>query len=84
MPIALDAVAVVGQRRGQPFLDFFGEVMTGVRPKSDFVQVGLMLEISFELIRQIFFQYVLQIEPLVPQDIGMSAVEEQAEKKRSA
>jgi hypothetical protein len=25
-PICLDAMAVVGQRRGQKFLDFFGEV----------------------------------------------------------
>ncbi len=38
MPIAIDAVAVVGQRRGQAFLDFFGEVMTGVKPKSAFLQ----------------------------------------------
>merc|ERR1712216_976368 len=39
MPIVLDAVAVVGQRRGQPFLDFFGECMTGVRPKSHFLKL---------------------------------------------
>ena len=67
MPIAIDAVAVVGARRGQAFLDFFGECMTGVRPKSDFAEPLLLLEIGLELVRQIVLQYIVRIEPLVPQ-----------------
>lgn len=53
LPIVLDAVAVVGQRRGQAFLDFFGECMTGVRPKSHFLQPGLAFAICLELVRQV-------------------------------
>lgn len=81
MPIAIDAVAVVGQRRGQAFLDFFGEVMTGVRPKSDFAQPLLLFEITIELLRQIFIQYVMCYPPLVPQDIGKEIVDANATKK---
>ena len=80
MPIALDAVAVVGQRRGQAFLDFFGEVMTGVRPKSDFAQPLLLAEITIELVRQIVIQYVLRYPPAVP-DIGQRIVDSYAGKK---
>lgn len=76
MPIALDAVAVVGQRRGQAFLDFFGECMTGVRPKSDFVtDPQLLVELSVELVRQLWIQYVLRRPPKVPQDIGQKVVD---------
>jgi len=81
LPIAVDAVAVVGQRRGQAFLDFFGEVMTGVRPKSDFAQPLLLAEIGIELLRQIFIQYIMRYPPLVPQDIGQSVVDANAGKK---
>ena len=81
MPIAVDAVAVVGQRRGQEFLDFFGEVMTGVRPKSDFAQPLLLAEITVELVRQFFIQYVMRYPPLVPQDIGKEVVDANASKK---
>ena len=80
MPIALDAVAVVGRRRGQAFLDFFGEVMTGVRPKSDFAQPLLLAEITIELVRQIVIQYVLRYPPAVP-DIGQRIVDSYAGKK---
>lgn len=61
LPIALDAMAVVGARRGQSFLDFFGEVMTGVKPKSAFLQPGLLLEVSFELIRQVWFAVIFSV-----------------------
>ena len=81
LPISVDAVAVVGQRRGQAFLDFFGEVMTGVRPKSDFAQPLLLAEIAIEFVRQIFIQYVLRYPPLVPQDIGRQSVDANAFKK---
>lgn len=78
-PILLDAVAVVGARRGQPFLDFFGEVMTGVRPKSDFLQPFLILDISLELIRQVFLQFVWGMKPLMNTEVGMEIVNKQAE-----
>lgn len=78
MPIAIDAVTCVGQRRGQAFLDFFGEVMTGVKPKSDFLQPGLLLDITVEIVRQFFIQYILRREPLIPYDIGRSVLEHQA------
>ena len=81
MPLLLDAVAVVGQRHGQAFLDFFGEVMTGVRPKSDFLQPLLVAEISLEILRQLFVQYVLRSKALVPQEIGQKVVDAQAGKK---
>jgi len=71
-PIAVDALAVVGKRQGQAFLDFFGEVMTGVRPKSEFLRPGLLLEIFAEVFCQMFQQYVLRKEPLIPQSIGMA------------
>jgi hypothetical protein len=84
LPLALDAVAVVGQRRGQPFLDFFGEVMTGVRPKSDFMQPLLLAEITVALVRQFVIQYVCRYEPLMPANIGLEIVRKQASGKQAA
>lgn len=81
LPISLDAVACVGKRRGQAFLDFFGEVMTGVKPKSAFMQPDLLIEITIELIKQIVLQYVFMKKPLVPMDIGQAVVNEQYGKK---
>jgi flavin-dependent dehydrogenase len=81
-PLALDAVACVGQRRGQAFLDFFGEVMTGVRPKSAFMKPDLVLDIVMEMAKQFFIQYVLRRKPLIPDNIGQKYVDEQAGKKQ--
>lgn len=79
MPIVLDAVAVVGARRGQGFLDFFGEVMTGVKPKSAFLtdDPTLLLAIGAEAVRQVWRQRVVGDAPVggVPQDIGAAAVD---------
>lgn len=80
-PITLDAVACVGKRRGQVFLDFFGEVMTGVKPKSAFLQPDLLIELALETGKQILLQYVLRKQPLVPQDIGQEVIDNQAGKK---
>jgi len=74
MPIILDAVAVVGQRRGQPFLDFFGEAMTGVRPKSHFLKPDLAAAVTLELLRQMWLQWVMRKEPLQPLNVGAAAV----------
>ena len=81
MPVALDAITVVGQRRGQAFLDFFGEVMTGVRPKSEFAQPALLMEITAEIVRQFFIQYVLRYPSTVP-SIGEDIVNTYAGKKK--
>lgn len=75
-PIVLDAVCVVGKRRGQSFLDFFGECMTGVRPKSDFVKdASLVAEVAMEMLKQIIIQYIISKKPLIPTKIGMEVVE---------
>lgn len=76
-PMILDAVAVVGQRRGQAFLDFFGETMTGVRPKSDFLEPGLVIDILLEFFRQFILQYILRIPPLIDTTIGVAMVDKQ-------
>merc|ERR1719473_2140542 len=51
--LALDAVAVVGTRQGQAFLDEFGELMTGVRSKAGFLRPGLAVPITVEMCRQL-------------------------------
>eukprot|EP01038_Epipyxis_sp_PR26KG_P014742 gene14742-19816_t len=76
-PITLDAVACVGQRRGQAFLDFFGEVMTGVKPKSAFLQIDLLFDIIVEIGRQFFIQYIFRYPSLIPNNIGMDMVNKQ-------
>jgi len=66
----------------QAFLDFFGEVMTGVRSKAAFLQQpDLMRDIAVELLRQVWLQYVWGCSPLVPQDIGEKVVSRRATKK---
>jgi hypothetical protein len=77
-PLLLDAVAVVGQRRGQSFLDFFGEVMTGVRPKSDFLQIDLVFDLALEVVKQFVIQYIFRRKPLLRDDIGVDIVNKQA------
>lgn len=83
-PIAIDALAVVGQRRGQGFLDFFGEVMTGVRPKSDFLKFDLLFELAGECMRQIILRYILRKKPLIPNDIGLASVNSNFGKERGS
>jgi hypothetical protein len=82
LPIAIDAVAVVGQRRIQAFLDFFGEVMTGVRPKSAFLQADIVIDLTIELIRQFVKQYIFRAQPLVPSSLGVAAVEKGSRSKK--
>ena len=79
-PISIDAVAVVGKRRGQKFLDFFGECMTGVRPKSDFFKdIGLVSEVTVEILKQLIIQFFRK--PLIPLNIGLDIVEKQNKSK---
>ena len=78
LPILLDVAAVVGQRRGQSFLDEFGEIMCGVRPKSDFLSPHIAVEMSLELARQVFLQKICRIRPQQPTDIGAKIVAKHA------
>ena len=82
-PLLLDAMAVVGQRHGQPFLDFFGETMTGVKPKHAMIVEKPLFaaELTIEIIRQFVLQYVLRKEPLIPSDIGQKVIDTQAKQK---
>ena len=73
-PILLDAACSYGEKKGQSFLDEFGQIMTGVKPKLAFLNPSLAVPISFYLVREIFLQYVLRRVPLVPQDIGLDLV----------
>lgn len=56
--------------------------MTGVRPKSDFLQPDLLLDITLELVRQFWIQYVMCYEPLMPANIGVEVVKKQALSKK--
>mmetsp|Transcript_14534 Transcript_14534/g.20217 ORF Transcript_14534/g.20217 Transcript_14534/m.20217 type:complete len:518 (+) Transcript_14534:114-1667(+) len=79
-PMALDAMAVVGARKGQAFLDEFGEMMTGVKSKRGFLKPHLAIPLAFELLNQVFQQKILKKQPTVP-DCGQEMAEK-AERKR--
>eukprot|EP01012_Entosiphon_sulcatum_P039657 TRINITY_DN524_c0_g2_i4.p1 TRINITY_DN524_c0_g2~~TRINITY_DN524_c0_g2_i4.p1 ORF type:complete len:377 (-),score=49.41 TRINITY_DN524_c0_g2_i4:20-1150(-) len=57
-PILLDAMAGVAQRKGKDFMVDFGEIMTGVKPKVNFLQprlaIPLVLELTWQIIKRIF------------------------------
>jgi len=79
-PIVLDAVCVVGKRRGQTFLDDFGLIMTGVVSKAEFLKPKHSIPIAIELINQIIQQKILGKKPFV-QDVGENVVSKYASKK---
>ena len=58
--------------------------MTGVRPKSDFLQPLLLLEIGLELVNQFVVQYVFRRAPLMVNNIGVEMVAKQAASKAKA
>jgi hypothetical protein len=58
------------------------KVMTGVRPKSAFLQPGLLIDITVELCRQFLIQYILRRSPLMPAEIGVDVVLKQAAGKK--
>jgi hypothetical protein len=57
--------------------------MTGVKPKSEFCQPDLLVEIVVEIARQVVIQYVLGYKPLVPVDIGKDIIDSNYRKKES-
>lgn len=83
-PIVLDAACAYGQRKGQAFLDLFGELMTGVQPKRNFLVPSIALPIAAELVKQMFLQYVLMQKPLIPVDIGQDMVDKFELKAKAA
>ncbi|KAJ8602375.1 hypothetical protein CTAYLR_004219 [Chrysophaeum taylorii] len=82
-PLILDALAAVGASRGQTFLDFFGELMTGCRPKSDFLTAAplLALRVALGVLYQVYVQKIRRTPPLQPVDIGQASVDKQAAAK---
>lgn len=58
--------------------------MTGVRPKSEFMQPPLLTEIAVEFVRQVFIQNVLRYPPLMPADIGIEVMRKQAGNRHAA
>jgi hypothetical protein len=60
-----DALAVVGARKGQWFLDEYGLIMTGVKGKQHLLQPSLLLPLFGEFINQMVRQYVFKVKPLV-------------------
>jgi hypothetical protein len=59
-PVFLDAANVLAQRKGDAFMAEFGAAMTGVKPKTTFLQPGVAVGLGIELLRQIFTQRVLR------------------------
>jgi flavin-dependent dehydrogenase len=60
LPLLLDAANIVAQRKGDAFMAEFGAAMTGVKPKTTFVQPGMAIPMGIEVLRQIFRQKVLR------------------------
>ena len=52
-PLLLDAANVVAQRRGDDFMVEFGAAMTGVKPKTTFLKLGVALPVTIEIARQV-------------------------------
>lgn len=59
-PFLLDAANVVAQRKGDAFMVEFGAAMTGVKPKTTFLEPAMALPMGIELIRQVLRQKVLR------------------------
>ena len=62
---------------------FIRLLLPGVRPKSEFSNPVLLLDIACEIIRQFILQYVLCYPPLIPQNIGKKIVDDQFAKKKT-
>lgn len=62
LPLVLDAANVVAQRKGQSFMAEFGAAMTGVKPKSTFMQRGVAVPMGIEVVRQFLVQKVLHTQ----------------------
>lgn len=62
-PLFLDAANRVAQRKGEDFMAQFGAVMTGVKPKSTFLQPKLALPLGTEALRQFVSRKILRRMP---------------------
>ena len=54
-PILLDAACAYGRDKGQAFLDEFGLIMTGVKPKSSFLHPSISVPIGWYLVKELFW-----------------------------
>lgn len=82
-PALLDGLAAVGKADGQPFLDFFGECMTGCRPKSHFVthRPWLALRVAAATLKHLALSYMTN-QQLQPVDIGQAIVNKHCHRRR--
>lgn len=65
-PIIIDALARMGAEQGQAFLDSFGEVMTGVKSKAEFIKPQFSIPIVIALIQEIWIQKVMKVPSRIP------------------
>lgn len=76
LPLVLDAANVVAQRKGQSFMAEFGAAMTGVKPKSTFMQRGVAIPMGMEVVRQFVLQKILHTQPASAEAYRARALED--------
>ncbi|HQW20398.1 MAG TPA: geranylgeranyl reductase family protein [Rhodocyclaceae bacterium] len=59
-PYFLDGAATLAQRAGDAFMNEFGAIMTGVKPKSTYARPDIALPLAWEVSKQFFKQKVLR------------------------
>jgi geranylgeranyl reductase family protein len=59
-PYFLDAAAKLAERAGDRFMDEFGAIMTGVKPKSTYARPDIALPLGWEVGKQFFQQKILR------------------------
>ncbi|MBP9713075.1 MAG: flavodoxin domain-containing protein [Sterolibacterium sp.] len=72
-PFFLDAAASLAERVGDRFMNEFGAIMTGVKPKSTYARPDIALPLSWEVGKQFFRQKLLR------QPAGEAAYRQRAE-----
>ena len=77
-PWILDAVAEVAVGKGKEFMVDFGEIMTGVRPKSSILKPRLLLPLLHAVLNN-FFRVVICRKP---RDYCGEHIERQAKRRR--
>jgi geranylgeranyl reductase family protein len=72
-PYFLDGAATLAQRAGDAFMNEFGAIMTGVKPKSTYARPDIAFPLTWEVSKQFFKQKVLR------QPGGYAAYQKRAE-----
>ncbi len=78
LPLVLDAANVVAQRKGDAFMAEFGAAMTGVKPKTTFLKLGVAIPMAAEVLRQLFLRKVYRSSVSEEQRYKARAEEESA------